>query len=331
LRVAVLGGTGFTGRAVVESLLASGHEPLVVHRGESEPAGFPDVPHLHVERAALPAAASDLREFAPEAAVDCFAMSRADAESALAALPPGIHVVVLSSIDVYRAFGALQAGVVTDPVPISEDAPLRAERHPYRGSRSAELGDLDADSYEKLEVEEAYLPRGGTVLRLPFVYGEHDARCREELILRRLRAGRHRIPFGPGTFLGSRVYVADVAAAVVLALESPLARGEVMNLAERHTLPVRLWAERLIALAEADAELVDVPEYGLPPDIADWSSGSMQPLLIDSGKARSLLGWRDSDPDESLVRSVSWHLANPPAGADSDWRADDAALELART
>lgn len=331
MRVVVLGGTGFIGRAIVASLLASGHEPMVVHRGHSEPPGFPGVAHLHVERAALPAAASDLRAFGPDAAVDCFAMSRADAEAALAALPPGLHLVVLSSVDVYRAYGALQEGLVTDAVPLTEDAPLRAERHPYRGRELPDLGDLDVEAYEKLDVEATYLPRGATVLRLPFVYGEHDSRRREELILRRVRAGRERIPFGPGTFLGSRAYAGDVATAVRLALESPLARGEVLNLAERRTWPVRLWAERVIALSGFDAELVDVPEYALPPDIADWSSGSMQPLLVDSQKARELLAWRDSDPEECLSRSVAWHLANPPAEPDTDFRADDAALELART
>ena len=52
-------------------------------------------------------------------------------------------------------------------------------------------------------------------------------------------------------------------------------------------------------------------------------------LLVSSEKARQLLGWDESDPDEALRRSVEWHLAHPPApqeGSD-DFSADDAALE----
>ncbi len=38
MRVMVLGGTRFIGAAIVEELHAHGHELLIVHRGEHEPA-----------------------------------------------------------------------------------------------------------------------------------------------------------------------------------------------------------------------------------------------------------------------------------------------------
>ena len=39
--------------------------------------------------------------------------------------------MVLSSQDLYRAFASLQHGELTDPVPIDEAAPVRADRYPY--------------------------------------------------------------------------------------------------------------------------------------------------------------------------------------------------------
>ena len=45
MRVVVLGGTRFIGRAVVAELVAAGHDVLVVHRGQHEPVDLPDVPH----------------------------------------------------------------------------------------------------------------------------------------------------------------------------------------------------------------------------------------------------------------------------------------------
>jgi UDP-glucose 4-epimerase len=325
MRTIVLGGTRFIGRALVDELAGAGHELLVVHRGRSEPDGLPRAEHLHVARADLEGARERLAAFRPDAFVDTYAMTRADAEDALAALPAGLWLVVLSSIDVYRAFESMTAGAITDAVPLAEDAPLRERRYPYRGKEIPDIDDVDLDRYEKLDVEEAYLARGATVCRLPFVYGEHDHRRREEFVLRRVRAGRRRIPIGPGTWLGSRGYVRELARGIRLALESEAAAGDVLNLAEERTWPARVWAERILAAAGWDAELVTVPDSAIPPDMPETEGGS-QHLLVSALKARELLGWVHSDPDPAVRASVAWHLANPPQGASDDFSADDAAL-----
>jgi nucleoside-diphosphate-sugar epimerase len=198
MRVAAIGGTRFIGRALVEDLVAAGHEVLVVHRGGSEPPELTTVEHAHVDRRDVARLREALNGFRPEALVDTYAMTRADAEGAVAALPGDVRLLVLSSMDVYRAFASLWAKLETDPVPLDESSPVRTERYPYRGKG---LPFADADDYEKLDVEEVYLRRGATVCRLPMVYGEHDGQRREEFILRRVRAGRPRIPIGPGTWL----------------------------------------------------------------------------------------------------------------------------------
>ncbi|MEX2193874.1 MAG: hypothetical protein WD844_01190 [Thermoleophilaceae bacterium] len=325
MRVVVLGGTRFIGRAVVEELVAHGHEPLVVHRGEHEPPDLPEVEHLHSDRPGLPGQAQGIGKFKPDAAIDCFAMTRDDADRALAALPPGIRLCVLSSCDVYRAYSSLHNGLIADAVPLRERSPVREEHFPYRGQDVPLRAEVDLDNYEKLHVEDAYLAYGGTVLRLPFVYGEHDWQRREEFVLRRVRAGREAIPTGAGTWLASRGYVRDVAGAARLAIELADAAGEIFNIAERATWPVRAWAEHIVAAAGSQARLVTVREDVLPPDL-DWTSGAWQHLLIDAAKARDLLGWTETDPEVALRRSVRWHLDNPPAGADPDFAADDAAL-----
>jgi nucleoside-diphosphate-sugar epimerase len=133
LKVIVLGGTRFIGRAIVEELAAAGHDLLIVHRGKLEPEDMPPVRHLHAERMELSAHREELATFKPDAAVDCRALKRADSEAALAALPGGLRLVVISSLDVYRAFGALNDERETDPVPLDESSPVRPNRYPYRG------------------------------------------------------------------------------------------------------------------------------------------------------------------------------------------------------
>ena len=80
------------------------------------------------------------------------------------------RVVVPSSADVYRAFGRLHRTEpgAPDPIPLREDAPLRAELS------------IHGEEYEKRWVEDrgarrcARLP--GTVLRYPAIYGPGDRR-----------------------------------------------------------------------------------------------------------------------------------------------------------
>jgi nucleoside-diphosphate-sugar epimerase len=323
VRVTVLGGTRFIGRAIVEELARAHHEVLVVHRGQLEPADMPQVSHLHCDRAELGSHRDALAAFGAEAVVDCRALTRADAEVAIEALPRVRRWIVISSVDVYRAFGALNDEQETDPVPLDEGSPVRPERYPYRGKMPG------MDDYDKLDVEDAYAAAHATVFRLPMVYGERDYQRREEFLLRRLRAGRTRIPFGSGQWLTCRAYVQDVANAVRLGLEKDVA-GEVMNLCEDRTYSMAMWSRMILDAAESDAELVRVPDDALPEDLK--FTGTMpQHIAASAKKARRLLGWTTSDPFETLRTTVRWHLAHPPEDASTDFAADDRALEAATT
>ena len=303
----------------VEELVSAGHDVLVVHRGTLEPDDMPTVEHLHTDRAGLRDHAGELAAFGPQAALDSRALTRADARAALSSLPSGIRLVVISSIDVYRAFGALHEGRETDPVPIDEDSPVRPERYPYRGKLPG------YDEYDKLDVEDVYLAADATSLRLPMVYGEHDYQRREEYILRRVRAGRKRIPIGAGNWLPCRGYVRDVAKGIRLALERDVACGLPLNLCEDRTHSVHLWSRMILEAAQSDAKLVRVPDAVLPPDL-EATGASQQHILASSRRARDLLGWSTSDPMPSLHRTVAWHLAHPPDNPDLDFAADDHAL-----
>jgi len=319
MRVVVIGGTGFVGRAIVADLEAAGHTVLVVHRGQREPSSTSDSKHAHLDRHDVPALRAAIERFEADALVDDMALTAADADEALSAAPDGPRLLVLSSMDVYRAFAALHAGTETDPLPLDETSPVRPERYPYRGKIPK------MDDYEKLDVEERYLARGGTAIRLPMIYGEHDPQRREEPILRRLRAGRRELPIGPANWLWTKGYVGELARGVRLALESDRARGEVFNLGEAKTGTMRSWIEAVVTAAGGDIQMVAVDERRLPPDLG-LTAAVRQHLVVDSSKARALLGWTHADPAEGILRSVRWHVAHPPAEPDADFSADEAAL-----
>lgn len=326
MRILVLGGTRFIGRRIVERLHARGDPVLVVHRGSSEPAGWVPVQHLHTERQALGAHVEQIRAFDPDAVVDTYALTSDDVDAVLPALPE-VPTVVLSSQDVYQAAVGLRTDEVEGAVPLAEDAELRRQRYPYRG---AGLPGVPGD-YDKLDVEERWLPRGAVVLRLPLVYGPYDEQVREDLVLRRVRAGRRQMPVGAGNLLWTRAHVDDVATAVLAALDTRAADGLALNLGERTTPTMRVWIEQIIAAAGADLQLVRVPDQHLPPDLGLLRARA-QHLLATSERAQHLLHWQPGDPADRVAASVRWHLQHPSQAGwtDDDSQAERAALTASR-
>lgn len=326
MRVVIVGGTRFIGRALVSELLAAGHHVAVVHRGLHENAGHAQVRHIHTERRDLAAHRQEFVRFRPDAVFDLSAMTKSDAETAGRLFEGSVGLAVVSSIDVYRAYSAVAADTVSDPVPLSEDAPLREQAPP--GAAEVPAGwDFDPAHYEKLDVERIYLERGAVVCRLPMVYGEHDYKRREEFILRRVRARRERIPIGAGTFLWSRGYAPEIARALRLAIERGN-EGEIFNLAEPACATIRLWVEEILAASGHAAELVRVPDERLPDDLG-LTAAIAQHWLVDSNKARGRLGWLHTAWRDCVRRSVRWHLDHPPPDADGNFSADDAAIRAA--
>ncbi|MGH3623593.1 MAG: NAD-dependent epimerase/dehydratase family protein, partial [Sciscionella sp.] len=326
MRVLVIGGTRFIGRRIVDALVARGDGVLVVHRGEHEPADLARCRHLHTDRARFAGVAHAVREFAPDGVVDTMALTRADADAVLPHLPE-VPLVLLSSMDTYLAYELFQAGRAGEPLPLTEDSPVRTTRYPHRGVGHG------MDDYDKLLVEPDYLARGGTVLRLAMVYGEHDPQRREEFVLRRVRAGRTRIPVGAANWLWTRIHVDDVATATLAALDTPSARGEILNIGETTTGTFRGWVSQILAAADHNAELVRVPAEVLPEDMMLTGSFA-QHMLFASDKARRLLSWSSRPTEETVARSVRWHLAHPPESASDEvtvdaFTADDRALAVA--
>lgn len=318
MRVLVLGGTTFIGRRVVERLHERGDQVLVVHRGTHEPSPWVPVDHLRVDRLTLGRHTDDVRRFGPDAVVDTYALTAEHVEAVLPVLPE-VPTVVLSSMDVYQAFTGFNSGRCESPVPLTEDSELRRERYPYRGSRRPGM----PDAYDKLDVEERWLPRGAVVLRLPMVYGPHDQQRREEPVLRRIRAGRQHIPVGAGNLLWTRVHVDDAATGVLAALDTRAADGMAVNLGEPTTVPMIAWLEQIIEAGGSALEPVRVPESVLPADL-EIMGAPAQHFLASVSRAEKLLAWSPGDPRQRVAESVRWHLDNPPANS---WSAEDSRVD----
>jgi nucleoside-diphosphate-sugar epimerase len=264
------------------------------------------------------------------------AYTEQDAKAAVAALR-GVarRLVVLSSQDVYRAYGRLHRKEPGPPeaVPLAEDAPLREQLFPYRGSGRG------LDDYEKILVERevaAHPILPATILRLPMVYGERDYQHRLALELRRMDDRRPAIMLEQSfaAWRWTRTYVENVAAAIALVANDVRATGRTYNVGDVTALSYADWLRAIARAAGWTGELAVVPDGRLPPKLRPPDGDYQQHLVADTSRIRRELEYVEPVAlDEALSRTVAWERANRPEGVARllDYAAEDAVLaELRR-
>jgi 2'-hydroxyisoflavone reductase len=160
VKLLVLGGTQFVGRAVAEAALECGHELTLFNRGRTNPGLFPGAEHLRGDRngdlAALEGrsvdAVIDTSGYVPEA-VSASAEALRDA-----------HYVFVSTISVYTDFSR-------GP---DEESPVHTSGSGY--------GELKAAC-------ERELPEGSLIVRPGLIVGRHDPTYRFTYWVDRIAAG----------------------------------------------------------------------------------------------------------------------------------------------
>jgi 2'-hydroxyisoflavone reductase len=174
VRLLVLGGTKFLGRAVVAA--AGGHEVTIANRGRTNPGLFPEAEHVHVD---LSGDLDPLRSRTWDAAIDLDPTqlprhTRRRAELLADAVG---HYVFVSTISVYADFSR----------PIDEAAPVQDPPDPEPEEYVEALyGGLKAGSEHA--VEEAFGERCA-IVRPGLIVGPHDPTDRFTYWPRRLAEG----------------------------------------------------------------------------------------------------------------------------------------------
>ena len=338
MRILILGGTQFVGPHVVRQLAAPGHdqshEITIFHRGATE-AELPEgVRHIHGDFARFADYLDELKRFSPEVVLDMAPFREEDAARVKAFAGVARRVVVISSQDVYRAFGRLwrtEPGP-PDAVPLTEDSPLREKLSP------AGLAGLD---YNKTAIERAVMNDSNlpaTILRLPATHGPGDDKHRLFPYLKRMDDGRPAILLDEA-YAGwrwSRGYVEDVAHAIALAVTDERAAGRIYNVAYAETLSEAEWVKaiaRVLPTAHCTLPTPNVlalPANQLPPSLRRDMFDFSQQYEVDSSRIRRELGYSEVVPfDEALRRTILWERSNPPEKVlpeDFDYAAEDAAL-----
>lgn len=332
MRVLIIGGTSFIGPAVVRRLVGLGHEFAVFHRGQTQADLPPGVEHFYGDRHELGKHAEAFRRFGPDVVVDTIAFTEADALGLVRTFR-GLarRMVVISSADVYRAYGhflGIEPGPI-EPTPLTEESPLRQVLFPYRSQ--AEVPDDFLYCYEKILVETAVLGEPdlpGTVLRLPMVHGPGDPYSRLSPYLKRMDDGRPAIVLDEtmARWKCPRGYVEDVAAAIALVVVDERAAGRMYNVSEPTVFSEAEWVRKIGEVVGWRGEVVTAPAGRIPLPYR-----LEQSFDTDSGRIRRELGFNETvSPQEALERTIAWeraNLAGVPQGIGLlDYEAEDAFL-----
>ena len=184
MKLLVIGGTSFVGRALVELAASQGHDVTVFHRGEKEPDDLPSVTHVHGDRD------GDLDRLG-EATVD-----------AVVDTSGYVPRLVEASASTFAERTARYLFVSTTSVYPDDVAPPVNDRSPVHAPPFPDTEDVTGETYGPLKVaceevvRRVYGDRA-TIVRPGYIVGPHDPTERLMSWLRRASTGDEMIAPGP--------------------------------------------------------------------------------------------------------------------------------------
>jgi nucleoside-diphosphate-sugar epimerase len=253
VRLCVLGGTAFLGRALVDAALARGHEVTLFNRGQTNPELFPDLERLVGDRAGELA---PIRGRTFDAVVDTSGYLPRDVAASCEALANAGRYCFVSSVSAYADLS----------VPVDDESPL------------ASLGELPADevtgeTYGPLKarcervVVEAFDGRA-LVVRPGLIAGPHDPTGRFTYWPHRVARGGEVLAPAPAESRIQAIDVRDLGSWITALCEQRV--GGVYNA----THPGFTWADLLQACAEVAGSarrITWVPsEFLVEHEVGEW-------------------------------------------------------------
>lgn len=305
MKVLVIGGTLFIGRSLVAELLKAGHEVWVLHRKPEHDLGkrvgsiVADRNDPEAMRRAL--AGSDF-EAVFDNVYDWERGTTAVQVEASARACAGTHLkryVFMSSVSAYG-----------DGLNHHEGDALAPDDHPEHYARNKAMSERALFRMHQ---------RNGfpvITMRPPFIYGPGNPFYREAFFWDRLREGRAIILPGDGRRLMQFVYIKDLVAACMRAMEEPSAVGHAFNVANSRAITQ---AEAVAAFAESAGKKASV--IRIPRERIHQLGGSPVGPLLYFGvlldlppiseivtKAQRVLHFRATDFEKGLRETYRWYL-----------------------
>ncbi len=209
MRILILGGTKFLGRALAEVGLARGHELTLFNRGKTDPGLFPEAEQLRGDRKRD---LSALEGRTWDAVIDTSGYVPADVRSAAELLRESRRYVFVSSVSAYTDFSTGP----TEGSPVAELNGLPVDELTSDYSNYGPLKALCEAEVERVFAERALIVRPGLIV------GPRDPTGRFTYWARRLERGGEILAPGPQDRHAQFVDVRDLASWILDAVERDL-------------------------------------------------------------------------------------------------------------
>jgi len=296
MRVLVIGGTRFVGRAIVSRIIREGHEVTLLNRGLTPDPFGTSVRRILGDRRNHETFRRAAAQRDHDAVIDITAYQEAETASAIAAFAGRTgHFIHISTAAVYLIRDKLQA-------PFREDD--LAGRLTPRASGTQAAWHY---AYRKRRCEESLRHAWETrrfpftALRLPIVVGPHDYTRRTDAYLERLiQPGPLLLPEG-GLNSWGFLWVDDIAEVVASNLGNQTAHGRAYNLAQREALSLRQLVELAAECLGCEAQVLSMPtawldSIGLGTTFSPYSHD--RDLLLDCRRAAEELLFEPTSPEQ---------------------------------
>lgn len=336
MKILIIGGTRFIGKAVAKQASTNGHDVVLFNRGKTHPDS--PFPTILGEVDQLGAHKSTLRDLRPDVVIHAIAFTQTHALDAVDVWAgSGARLIVLSSQDCYEAFYQLNQGRDVAELPLAEDAQLCTQRHYWAGHP----GMKTYPEYDKNLVTAAVLTAhndgrlAASVLRLPMVFGPEDFqfRHRHGKFIRRLYDQQSVMMMGAveQASLFTFGFIDNIAAAIVRAAELPLVDGKVFNIGEAKSRSLRRWAELYAEAAGRAFEFAILPDALTELD-ATAVNNPPRLLLFDTQAFWRETGFVDPVPlPAQISQTLAWGLEHADAlGERPDYEGESAKVESYR-
>jgi len=329
MRILILGGTKFLGRAIVDAARVRGHELTLFNRGRQDPGAYPDIAQVHGDRTRgdAPDGLGALGSATWDAAIDTAGYLPRDVRASAVYLAPRIaHCTFVSSISVMASHAkpgqdeTAPVGRLT-PAQLAEVDALSADGAIPARQLGEFYGPLKALCEETLE---AALPGRALVVRPGLIVGPYDNSDRFTYWPARfLRGGDVLAPGRPGRVV-QFIDVRDLADWIVRLVEAratgtyqatgpdaPVPFGSVVDACariarERGAPPSRVvWADDAWLVAQDVA-----PWMGLPLWIPETDADMAGFMFNDCSKARAA-GLTFRPLDATIRDTLDWNATRP--------------------
>jgi 2'-hydroxyisoflavone reductase len=313
MKLLIIGGTRFLGRALVEAALDAGHRVTLFNRGQTNPDLFPQVEKLRGDR---DGGLEPLRGRQWDAVVDaCGYVPRVVRASAKLLADQVDHYIFISTLSVYRDPGLVGAG---------ENAPLAT-------LEDETTEEIDGETYGPLKalceqaVDEVMGAARAMHVRSGLIVGPHDPTDRFTYWPHRVSRGGEVLAPGSPEDPVKFIDVRDLAAWIVKAAgerrsgpfnvqgpEKPLSFGRVLDACRRvsGSDAVFTWVDDEFLLAHDVAPFTEMPLW-LPPPLSNL-------YLVDVSRAFAA-GLRCRPLGDTVRDTLAWARRHRPP--DWEWRA----------